>query len=224
VDSSRHWCAFRVTHGKNTENVLYVGLLHLTVPWLAQANINESIMHGMCPTQLLDTHPKFASAKNAAFLLCDHLQAEKLVPVCWCTGANGFCVVWHDPACLLRHKKHKVQVRARCVDVFLQTYLDAATYAGIQDKFDLFSSVLDIQYAAFCSYRRLASPVETTPLQPTPAKEHPPYLTQEMILRTKLATFWHSLLTKILATRNSIAGLRMTVMPKAAEETHGVPQ
>ena len=205
-------------HGKNTENVLYAGLLHFTVSWLAQGKINESIAHGMCPTQLLDTYPELASAKNAAFLLCDHLQAKKLDPVCWCTGGDGFCVVWYDPACLLRHKKHKVQVRARCVDVFLQTYLDAATYAGIQDKFDLFSSVLDIRHAALCSYRHLASPT------PTPAKEHPPNLTQEMILRSKLATFWHSLLTKIPAARNSIAGLPMAVMPKAAEEAPAVPQ
>jgi hypothetical protein len=210
--------------GKNTENVLYAGLLHFTVPWLAQAKIGESIANGMCPTQLLDTHPEFASAKNAAFLLCDHLHAKKLDPVCWCTGGDGFCVVWYDPVCFLRHKKHKVQVRARCVDVFLQTYLDAACYAGIEDKFDLFSSVLNIQHAALCSYRRPASPLQATPLQPTPAQEHGPNLTQEMILRTKLATFWHSLLTKMPATRDSIAGLPMAIMPKATEEAPAVPE
>ena len=211
--------------GKNTENVIYAGLLHFPVPWLAQAKIGESITNGMSPTKLLDTHPEFASAKNAAFLLCDYLQATnpKFDPVCWCTGADGFCVVWYDTACFLRHKKHKVQIRTRCVDVFLQSYLDAATYAGIADKFDLFSCILNIQHAALCSYRCLASPVEATPLQLVAAPEHPPNLTQEMILRTKLATFWHFLLTKI-PMRNSIVGLPMAVMPKAVEEAHAVPQ
>jgi len=210
--------------GKNTENVLYAGLLHFPVPWLAQTKIGASIALGMSPTQLLDTHPEFASAKKAAFLLCDVLQAKTLDPVCWCTGADGFCVAWYDPACFLRHKKHKVQVRTRSVDIFLQTYLDAATYAGIVDKFDLFSGILNIQHAALCIYRRLASPSEATPLQPVTAQEHPPNLTQEMILRTKLAAFWHSLLTKIPATRDSIAGLPMAIMPKATEEEAVVPK
>ena len=210
--------------GKNTENVLYAGLLHFPVPWLAQTKIAASIALGMSPTQLLDTHPEFASAKKTAFLLCDVLQAKTLDPVCWCTGADGFCVAWFDPACFLRHKKHKVQVRTRSVDIFLQTYLDAPTYAAIVDKFDLFSGILNIQHAALCSYRCLTSPSEATPLQSVEPQELPPNLTQEMILRTKLAAFWNSLLTKIPATRDSIAGLPMAIMPKATVDEAVVPK
>jgi len=199
--------------GKNTENILYAGLLHFTIPHEARAGIALSIKNNVSPTQLSKDHPEFAKAKIAATTLCRALETRNLSPTCWCTGEDGFGVVWQDTTCFLRFKKHKVVEWSRCVDVFLQTYLDAATLQAIAGKFEHWNGVLDTRYASSYTYHIPTSP---SPLPPPTTPDAPaqlPVITQAMIVSTKLSSFWRFLLHENPSTLKDAVRLPLAAVP-----------
>jgi len=200
--------------GKNTENILYAGLLHFTIPCEAQESIQHSITDGILPTELCEKHVEFDKAKNAAFVLCRELEDKQLNPTCWCTGANGFCVIWHDPVCFLRFKKHKVVQWSRCVDIFMETYLSQDTLDVIRGKFDLWNGVLNTQHAVLCTYHCRTSPTETKIHNNIDMQTNMPHITKQMILATRIITFWNFLLTNIPVIRKMVVRLPLAPIPK----------
>jgi len=205
--------------GKNTENILYAGLLHFTIPHEAQAGIAVSIQNNVSPTQLCKDHPAFAQAKIAATTLCKALETKHLSPTCWCTGADGFGLVWQDTTCFLRFKKHKVVDWSRCVDVFLQTYLDAATLQAITGKFEHWNGVLDTRYASSYTYH-----IPTSPSVPFDAPAQLPVITQTMIVSTKLSNFWRFLLHENPSTLKDAVRLPRAAVPNDSVDPVASPK
>ena len=202
---------------RNTENILYAGLLHFTIPNEARAGIALAIKDKVSPTQLCNEHPEFLKARNTAKLLCNTLEARNLSPTCWCTGEDGFCVVWQDASCFLRFKKHKVVEWSRCVDFFMQTYLDESTFQAIDGKFEHWNGVFDTQYASSYTYHCPVSPsVTPTPANSDTSAAQMPIITQTKLVSTKLASFWHFLLCEKPPIMKTVTRLPLAAAPLAA--------
>jgi len=203
-----HRCPLQMhEQGKNTETVLYAGLLRFGTELGAQQQIAASMQTSMSMDELCEKHCELKNARQAAFVLCRAVVAKGFSPLCWCTGADGFCVAWQDIACFMRYKKHKVELAGRCVDIMMKAYLDPEDFAAIDQKFVLHKGVLNPEHAALCHDECWIA----TPPNPVPST----LMTRE-ILCAKLALLWNFFLTSLPPTRKSIQRLPLAPVVDAS--------
>jgi len=202
-----HRCSLQMhEQGKNTETVLYAGLLHFGTELGAQQQIADSMKTSMSMDELCEKHCELKNAREAAFVLCRAVVTKGFAPLCWCTGADGFCVAWQDVACFMRYKKQKVEVLGRCVDIMMKAYLEPSVFAAIDQKFVFHRGVLNCEHAALCQDQCWTA----APLKPMP----PTLMTKENLYQ-KLVLFWIFLLTSLPPTRKSIQRLPLVPVPGA---------
>jgi len=116
---------------KDEPIIIYAGILDFPISVDAEQKqlIAHDILTGITVPLLCSKYPSFFQANEAA----THLSTKGLQPLYWCTGEDGFCVSWRDPACFLRCGDG-LDVSNRVVQIFLPEYVGENCFETIKGK------------------------------------------------------------------------------------------